>query len=336
MQKRMRHRAAVLSMLLLAVPAIAACGSASTNDDAAEPARRLSIMAPGDPGGGYDTTARTLQTAMRENGLAPRGAEVYDVPGAGGTIGLSQFVSKRAGDPSQLMVMGLVMVGAVEANRAPVNLERVTPIATLATEPEAIVVKADSKYRTLEQLLADFKRDPARVSFAGGSAGGADHLLVGELAKASGVDGTKVKYVAYSGGGETNASILSGGVTAGVTGVAEIAEQVKAGKMRVLATSTADPISLGGRPAPTLKQAGVDIELTNWRGIVAPPGIAPAERRRVIDLITRTRRTAQWQQAVKRFGWTDAFRAGDDFDRFLRAETTRVRSLVANLGITGG
>jgi putative tricarboxylic transport membrane protein len=222
MHKRMGRRAAALFSLLLAVPAIAACGSATSDDNGAAPNRRLSIMAPGDPGGGYDTTARTLQTAMRENDLAPRGAEVYDVPGAGGTIGLSQFVSKRAGDPSQLMVMGLVMVGAVEANSAPVNLEKVTPIATLATEPEAIVVKADSKYRTLKQLVADFRRDPAHVSFAGGSAGGADHLLVGEIAKASGVGGADVKYVAYSGGGETNAAILSGSVTAGVTGVAEI------------------------------------------------------------------------------------------------------------------
>jgi putative tricarboxylic transport membrane protein len=233
------------------------------------------------------------------------------------------------------MVMGLVMVGAIELNKSPVDLGRVTPIATLATEPEAILVKADSKYRTLDQLVADFKRDPARVSFAGGSAGGADHLLVGALARASGVDGSKVKYVAYSGGGETNAAILSGSVSAGVTSVSEIAEQVKAGKMRVLATSTAQPIDVGGRPAPTLKQAGFDIELTNWRGIVAPPGISPAERKQLVDLVTKARRTPDWQQSLTKFGWADAFRAGDDFDRFLNAETTRVRGLVTDLGITG-
>jgi putative tricarboxylic transport membrane protein len=292
-------------------------------------------MAPGDPGGGYDTTARTLQSALRDDDLAPKGAEVYDVPGAGGTIGLSQFVSKQSGEPEQLMVMGLVMVGAIETNRPPVDLTRVTPIATLATEPEAIVVRAESKYRTLSQLLADLKRDPGSVSFGGGSAGGADHLLVGELARASRVDGAKVRYIAHSGGGETNAAILSGGVAAGVTGVAEIDEHVKAGKMRALATSTAEPIEVGGKPAPTLKDAGADVELSNWRGLVAPPGISAAERGQIIELVQEAHDTPRWQESLRRFGWTDFFKTGPEFDRFLREEIARVKGLVRDLGIEG-
>jgi putative tricarboxylic transport membrane protein len=333
----LRRRAAVMSIpVALAIPAIASSGPASGDaGGGGYPARRLSIMAPGDPGGGWDSTARTLQRVLRETKLAPKGAEVYDVPGAGGTIGLSQFASKHAGDPNQLMVMGLVMVGAIETNKSSVDLTRVTPVATLATEPEAIVVKSSSRYRTLAQLLGDFRRDPESVSFGGGSAGGADQLLVGELAKTVGVDGSKVKYVAHSGGGETNAAILSGTVTAGVTGVAEIDDQVKGGKMRALATSTPRRIDVGGKPTPTMREAGADIELSNWRGLVAPAGISGDERRQIVALVEKVHASAQWQESLKRFGWTDFFKPGPQFDAFLRQETARVQALVRHLGIEG-
>jgi tripartite-type tricarboxylate transporter receptor subunit TctC len=183
----MRRRAAALAAGALAAAGLAACGSATDETSSGKatgsyPKGRLSIMAPADPGGGWDETARALQDTVRKDKLA-KGVEVYNVPGAGGTIGLSRLASKRAGDPNQLMVMGLVMVGAIEQNKAPTNLSKVTPIASLTSEPEVIVVPANSKFRTLEQLVDEFKADPAKISFAGGSAGGADHLLTGLLAK---------------------------------------------------------------------------------------------------------------------------------------------------------
>jgi putative tricarboxylic transport membrane protein len=194
-------------------------------------------MAPADPGGGWDETARAFQQAIRDGKVANHGAEVYNVPGAGGTLGLSDLVSKRRGNAHQLMVMGLVMLGAIETNKSAVNLSQVTPISTLTEEDEVIVVRADSKYRTLGELMADLKRDPKSIAWAGGSAGGTDQLLVGLLAKAVGVDAKKTKYVAHDGGGEAKAAILSGSVDAGVSGVSEFADQVEAGKMRALAVS---------------------------------------------------------------------------------------------------
>jgi putative tricarboxylic transport membrane protein len=305
-------------------------GSGTTSDG--YPAGRVSIMAPADPGGGWDETARALQATVRKARLA-EGAEVYNVPGAGGTIGLNQLATKRSGDPTQLMVMGLVMVGAIEQNDAPTDLSRVTPIASLTSEPEAIVVPAESKYRSLQQLVEDLKANPADVSFAGGSAGGSDHLLVGMLAKAAGVPGSEVKYVAYSGGGEAKAAILSGSVDAGVSGVSEFAEQVKAGKMRTLAVSTAEPVDVGGKPAPTIKDAGYDVELTNWRGLVAPPDISAAEREQIVAWVEKLHASPSWRENLERFGWTDFFQAGSEFDEFVASETTRVRAIVRDLGL---
>src|SRR5690349_5703628 len=102
--------------------------------------RQLRLMAPAAPGGGWDQTAREMQAALRTE--AGR-TEVYNVAGAGGTIGLSQFV-RHEQDPTQLMVMGLVMIGAIESNDSPVALDRTKPLARLTTDYEVIVVPADS------------------------------------------------------------------------------------------------------------------------------------------------------------------------------------------------
>jgi putative tricarboxylic transport membrane protein len=291
-------------------------------------------MAPADPGGGWDETARALQDSARKGGLA-KNVQVYNVPGAGGTIGLSQLASKRSGDPNQLMVMGLVMLGAIEQNKSPVDLTKTTPIASLTSEGEVIVVPAKSEFKTIKDLMDAFEADPKKVSFAGGSAGGTDQLIAGLMAKEVGVDGSQVKYVAYSGGGEAKAAILSGSVAAGISGVSEFADQIEAGKMRALAVASPQPIEIGGKQVPTLKDSGYDVEMTNWRGIVAPPGISEQEKQQVTSWVQKLHDSPQWQQALKRFGWDDEFRAGPQFDSFLKSETTRVQGIASDLGLSG-
>jgi putative tricarboxylic transport membrane protein len=316
--------------------ALGACGSTAGGEaeDAEYPSERISIMAPADPGGGWDETARAFQQAIRESKASPNGAEVYNVPGAGGTLGLSQLVSKNEGDPNQLMVMGLVMLGAIETNQSSVDLSQVTPISTLTEEAEAIVVPAKSPYKTLGDLMDALKSDPGSIAWAGGSAGGTDQLLVGLLAKAAGTDPAKTKYVAHDGGGEATAAILSGSVDAGVSGASEFADQVEAGKMRVLAVSGQESIDVGGTKAPTIKDEGYDVVLTNWRGIVAPPGLSDAQREQVVEFVDKVRATPAWQENVERFGWTEVAKSGAEFDAFLQTEEQRVKQLVADLGLT--
>ncbi len=195
-----------------------------------------SIMAPAAPGGGWDQTARTMQTLMQQEGISGN-VQVTNVPGAGGTIGLAQFVNQAKGDPEDLIVGGYVMVGAILTNHSPVDLSMVTPIARLTGEQEAIVVPASSDIQTLDDLVAKLKADPGAVSWGGGSAGGADHILAGLVAKAVGVDPTKVNYIAFSGGGEALAAILGGQVTVGVSGLGEFESQIEAGQLRLLAVS---------------------------------------------------------------------------------------------------
>jgi putative tricarboxylic transport membrane protein len=322
----------IRSLALLAVIALVAgaCG----DDDAGGgdyPSRNLRIMAPADPGGGWDQTARTMQQALTQGGVVEQNVEVYNVGGAGGTIGLAQFVNQERGDPHELMVMGLVMVGAIRTNDSPVDLSRVTPIASLTAESEAIAVKADSQYQTFQDLVDAFTEDPRSISWGGGSAGGTDHILVGMIAKEAGVDPGDINYIAHAGGGEAIAAILSGDVTAGVSGVGEFVDQVDAGEMRFLAVSSAEPIE--GVDAPTISESGLDVVLENWRGVMGAADLSTEDRTAVVALIEQMHASQAWQDALDANGWTDFFMTGDEYGQFLEDEKTRVEAILTDLGL---
>ncbi|HEV2129215.1 MAG TPA: tripartite tricarboxylate transporter substrate-binding protein [Thermomicrobiales bacterium] len=307
----------------------------------------LEIMAPASPGGGWDTTAREIQRVLQEEGIVEN-VEVFNVPGAGGTIGLAELVNEHAGNEHMLMMMGLVMVGGIVLNESPVDLTQVTPIARLTTEYEVIVVPADSEYQTIDELLTAFQEDPSSISWAGGSAGGTDHLLVGLLAEELGVDPAAINYVPFSGGGEALSAILGGETTAGVSGLGEWQAQIESGELRALAVSgrgaaapgSATPTAGEATPAafganiPTLQEAGYDVELANWRGFVAPPDISEEAETCMIQALEQAVQSEAWQTTLETYGWNDFFLAGDAFGAYLQEEHERVTALLSDLGLT--
>jgi putative tricarboxylic transport membrane protein len=315
------HWSGRLAVAALALATLAFSPAAQALDE-------LKITAPAAPGGGWVQTARTMADSMKTAGVA-KNIQVSNVPGAGGTIGLAQFVDTQKGKGDSLLVTGLVMVGAILTNTSPVSLADTTPIARLTGEYEIIVVPADSKFQTMADLVAAIKADPGAVAWAGGSAGGTDHILVGLIAQAAGADPTKINYVPFSGGGEALAALLGGHVAAGVSGIGEFIGQVEAGKLRALAVSAPQPIS----NIPTLKEQGVDVELANWRGIVAPPGLSAEATQELVATVSRTVESQPWQEALKTKGWTDLYLAGDQFDEFLRSEEARTKAVLTQIGL---
>jgi putative tricarboxylic transport membrane protein len=227
------------------------------------------------------------------------------------------------------MMGGMVMVGSIYLDDAPVNLTMVTPLARLTGEYEAIVVPANSPHKTVGDLVKAFKANPGGVSWGGGSAGGTDHILVGLIAKAAGVDPAKINYVPFKGGGEAVAAIVGGHVTAGVSGVGEFAEQVKGGRMRALAVSA--PSRVDG--IPTLKEQGMDVELANWRGVFGAPGITTAQRDALVKLIKAATDSPAWKTALEKFGWAPIFLGGDDYKKFVDEDSKRIASIIDSLGI---
>jgi putative tricarboxylic transport membrane protein len=288
----------------------------------------LKMMIPANPGGGWDQTGRNLAAAMQSAKLVS-GVQFDNKGGAAGTIGLAQFVNASKGDPNAVMVGGMVMVGGIILNKSPVSLSQVTPIARLTSEWEVIVVPANSPHKTIGDLVKALKANPGKVSWGGGSAGGTDHILVGLIAKEVGVDPSKINYVPYKGGGEAIAAILGGHVTAGVSGIGEFAEQIKAGKMRALAQSA--PKKVEG--IPSLKEQGINVELGNWRGVFGAPGITPQQRDALVKLVKSATETPAWKATLDKLGWEPWFLGGDQYKKFLEEDTKRVAAIIESLGL---
>lgn len=288
------------------------------------------ILAPAAPGGGWDQTARTMQTLLQKEGISKK-VQVTNVPGAGGTIGLAQFVNQAKGDPESLIVGGYVMVGAILTNNSPVDLTMVTPIARLTGEQEAIVVPASSDIGTIADLVAKLKADPGAVSWGGGSAGGVDHITAGLIAKAAGVDPTKVNYIAFSGGGEALAAILGGQVTVGISGMGEFESQIQAGTLRLLAVSGEERIE--GVDAPTLKEAGLDVAIENWRMVAAAPGLTEEQKAAVAADIDKLAASEAWKQELATRGWDDRYLAGPAFEEQLAADIAATKAILTDIGL---
>ena len=296
----------------------------------AQTVESLRIFVPAAPGGGWDQTARSMENALRGTQLI-KTAQITNVGGAGGAVGLPQFINQWKGQGNSLMVAGLVMVGSLIANKSQFNLAQVTPIARLTGEYQALVVPAGSPFKTAKQLVDALKADPGKVPVAGGSAGGTDHILIGMIAQAVGVPAAKVSYVAFAGGGPATAAILGSQVAAGVSGYGEFSEQIKAGKMRLLAISA--PTRQAGIDAPTLIEQGINVELANWRGCFAPPGVSAADRKTMTDMVLKMTASKEWADICAKQNWTQITLAGDDFGKYITGETERIRGILKDLGL---
>lgn len=311
---------------LAAAAAVAAL--VSTSARAAE-LKGVEILAPAGPGGAYDQHARALQQGLEAQNLAS-GVQVTNVPGAGGTIGLAQFVTgKKRGNA--MMVAGLGMVGAVLTNKAPVTLDQVAPLARLTGEYQPLVVAAESPIKSLDDLVAKFKADPGSVSWGGFALGSPDHILSGLVVKAIGGDVKKMNYIVTGAGGEMLAQVMGGHITVATGGLNEFAQQIQAGKLRPLAISS--PERLPGVDIPTFKEQGVDVELLNWRGVMAPAGMRPADMKGLDEALGKLARSPAWQETARERGWVDLYQPADEFKAFLATERPRIEGLLKDLGL---
>lgn len=289
----------------------------------------LTLMAPAAPGGGWDTFAREGQQALRSNSIT-NSAQVINVPGAGGTIGLSQLM-QMAGRDDIAMVTGGVMMGATELSKTPERVEDTTLLARLADDYNVLVVPADSPYDTLEEFVEAWRENPGGQAVAGGSLGSIDHLLSGLLAEKAGITPTDITYIAYSGGGEVLTAMLSHTAVAGISGYTDFRDQIEAGTLKALGISAADP--LPGVDIPTFIEGGLDVSMSNWRGYVAPPGISDDTRDELVQILTELHDTPEWRDTLARNNWTDTFMTGTEFDQFVSTESTRIADIVAELGL---
>jgi putative tricarboxylic transport membrane protein len=312
---------------LKTLAALAAAGALPLQARAAN--ETIKMMIPANPGGGWDSTGRALGKALQEAGASAVNFE--NKGGAAGALGLAQFVNASKNDPNALMVMGAVMLGGIITSKPAVNLSQVTPIARLTSEYNVFVLPAASPFKTMGDVIAQMKKDPASVKWGGGSRGSTEHIAAAMIAREVGVDPAKVNYVAFRGGGEATAAIIGNNVTVGGSGYSEFAEHIASGKMRAVGVTSGT--RLKGIDVPTLKEQGVDVVIGNWRGVYGAAGITPAQRKALSDMVVKATKTKAWAEALDKNKWTPAVMAGAEFEAFVDNEFAGLRAVMVKSGM---
>ena len=328
MTRRSVRRGAALLLVPLALAA-GACGVTRGDD-----ARDLLMIIPNSPGGGYDQTGRAAVAVMEGAGITGGSFTVDNVIGAGGAAAMTELVGE-AGDEHTMMTVGLGVVGSTYSFGSTYDLLDATPLAQLMSEPEAILVPADSPYETVEDFVEAWKADPGSFAIGGGSSpGGPDHLFPMQLADELGIDPNDVNYVSYDGGGPLTSALLGGKIDAGFSGPAEFIGQVEEGDLRMLAVSGEERSPQEAfADVPTLTESGIDLVFLNWRGVLAPPDISEERRDQLIGYLQEMHETEAWQEQLAANGWTDDFKVGDEFTAFIEEQDERVSGTLEELGL---
>ena len=312
---------------LKSLAALAATGSLPLS---AQAAASLKMMIPANPGGGWDGTGRALGKALQEAGVASA-VTFENKGGAAGAIGLAQFFNASKGDPNALMVMGAVMLGGEIRNKPPVSINQVTPIARLTTEYNVFVLPANSPFKSMAEVVAQFKKDPGSVKWGGGSAGSTEHVAIAMLAREVGVDPMKINYVPFRGGGEAVAAIIGGNVSVGGSGYSEFQTYIESGKMKAIGVTS--ETRQKGIPVATLKEQGFNVVLGNWRGVYGAAGISDAQKAALADMVVKATRTKAWAEALEKNNWTPALLAGKPFETFVDESFASLRATMVKAGM---
>jgi putative tricarboxylic transport membrane protein len=298
--------------------------------DAAYPARRIEIVTAGAAGGGLDSAARALERALRESRLIDQPIIINNIQGAAGDAA-KQYVHQKKGDTHVLYLDSNRIFQNKLLGTSVLGLDDFVPLARLVTEYLVWVVRADSPHRSARRVLDLIKGDAAAVAFGVGSMPSNDYFNVLRPAMMTGADYRKIRVAAFRGNGLI-AQLLGGHVPVISTTASEAMEQVKAGKLRLIATSAPSPQSGDLKGVPHWRGLGIDMHILHWRGLFMPAGIPHEALAFWDDRLARLMKTDSWKKALEQHGWADAFANSAQFKRELETERDIAGSLLRELG----
>lgn len=311
--------------LLLAAISCAAAAQAQW-----APSKAVEIVVFAAPGGGNDKAARFLNKIWTENKMLD--SIVTNKVGGGGSLAYS-YVSQKAGDAHHIAIAQAGLITNHISGRSPVGLSDITVLPYIGTEPVALAVRADSPYKTLQEFAAQLKKDPSSIAISVGSTRGAtNHFTIALFAKAIGVDPKQLKILVFGGGAESVTNLLGGHIDAMVQASNNAIPHQKAGKMRILAISTAKR-SAAAPDAPTFTEQGYNVLVDGWYCFVGPKNMTPAQIAYWDDLFAKTVQTEEWKRFLATSGWEWGYRNSRDNAAFLKADYERSKALLADIGM---
>jgi len=278
--------------------------------------------------GGYSATTDAITKTLVTEGLLTSATSDFK-PGAGGTTGLAHFQTIK-GKQNAALIVGLALTGGIATTKSTVKLLDSVPIARVMREYGVIFVPANSKYKTLKQLLDDINTNGRAIAVSGGAVGSTDHQTVGALLQAANIPISKLNYVVGTGSEPIN-KVLSNAAPVGVIGVVDVLPFVADGRLRILGVSSPKPLE--GVKAKTFLQQGYKAVYGNWRGIMAPADITEANRLNFVKVIDVMRNTETWKGVLKTNKWFDEFLGGKDFEAFLKVHQPEITAFIKEIGL---
>ena len=255
--------------------------------------------------------------------------------GAGGGIAFNYVVAERNDDPDLIIAASMATTTRLAQNAyAGMTADQVRFVGALGADPGIIMVGADSPFKTLNDFVDAAKNDPQSVAIAGGSiAGGFDHIKPLMVLQRGGVkEVTKVRYVAFNGGGEAITQTI-GGFTQAMSGdMSEAVGFIKSGDVRVLAVLTEERVP-GFEDIPTAKEQGFDVVAVNWRGLYVPKGISDETFQQWADRLQKVADSEEWKKVMTDNGLAPFTKVGKDFQNYIDGVTTEVKEISKELGV---
>jgi len=295
------------------------------------PTRPIELVSPTSAGSGTDIYARALADIVRQHKLLPQPFMVQNRTGGGSVIAYNYFQTKR-GDPYvMLAATGTIVIMALRPD-VNIGLENYTPLALFAIDPQAVMVNADTPYRTLKDLAEAARKQPDTIVCAITNPVGSGRMVIHMLEKLA--PGAKFKFVTFKGGGEAVLSVAGGHTHFTTENLSEGLALLEAKKLRTLA------ITAGKRmpqlpDLPTATEAGYKIEAGTIRGFVFPAGVPKEIATMMEGVLERAHKTQAWKDHAKRYYYEDRYLGSADYAKFLVQRMDEYREFLSDIGATG-
>ena len=320
------------SVLISGAAALTIAGQAH----AFEPARTAECIAPANPGGGWDFTCRSVGKVLVDQEYIKGNVKTVNMSGAGGGVAFAHTVSKRQKDANLIVAASTATTTRLAQGQFPgMNADQVKWVGTLGADYGVIAVGKDSKYTTLKQMMDDLRKDPASVKFSGGSgSGGWDHLKVLITAQKANVSNLpKIRYLAFSGGGEALVQVVGGHVDAFTGDVSEVKGFMDSGDLRVLAVLSEERLPAPFDQIPTAMEQGIDAVAPNWRGFYVPGNAEEASYDWWVETMDGLYKTQEWKDIMTKNGLMPFHKSGAEFTQFVKEQTMDIQVLSKDIGL---
>ncbi|MCM3387609.1 tripartite tricarboxylate transporter substrate binding protein [Ureibacillus chungkukjangi] len=319
-------------ILLLAVVFLTACSASNgSSGDGEYPSKNIEIVAPASPGGGWDLTARSVQKILKDNELVANNINVINKPGGGGEVGWSYLSTK---DSHYLAVNSSLVLTNNLLGQSKLTHKDFTPLATLATEWQAIAVSVDSPYESVNDLFEQIKKDPKSIKIGvGPGLGNDDHLAFVQATGMKGVNAKDLNFLVYDGGGgDVVTALLGNHVDVVTTSLSEVKEQHLAGKLKILSVSSEERLE-ELEDVPTLQEEGLDMVFPHWRGIMGPPNMTEAEIQYWDEKLGEMVESEEWATLLENNDWDTFYQNSSETKQFMDEQEKLYKDLIDKSGL---